>query len=156
MTLLRYRVTADTDLVHELSKRLNLFLENRYRIFWRGKFCVLRLRVDSSFVSYYNTPMISILQEVTDWGDQKIANGIYHVDGGGLLVQHNDTVFKEPLKGFRKTGRKFTKIGERPEKKSYTSKVYLGSNGAEYIVDGGMCTCPGFKFRGDCKHLTME
>ena len=53
--------------------------------------------------------MIEILQEVTDWGDHKIANGIYHVNGAGHLVQHNDKVFKNPLKQFSKSRRKFKK-----------------------------------------------
>jgi hypothetical protein len=56
--------------------------------------------------------MIKIYQETTDWGDVKVANGIYHIDGKGQLVQHNDKVFKNPLKGFSKARRTFTKIGE--------------------------------------------
>ncbi len=59
--------------------------------------------------------MIEILQEVTDWGDHKIDNGIYHVNAAGQLVQHNDTVFKTPMKQFSKSRRKFQKIGERKE-----------------------------------------
>ena len=35
--------------------------------------------------------MIEVLQEVTDWGDAQIANGIYHVNGAGHLVQYNDS-----------------------------------------------------------------
>ena len=59
--------------------------------------------------------MIEILQEVTDWGDINIANGIYHVNGAGQLVQYNDKVFNSPMKQFSKSRRKFTKIGEREE-----------------------------------------
>ena len=36
--------------------------------------------------------MIEILQEVTDWGKYKIANGVYHVNSAGQLVQHNDRI----------------------------------------------------------------
>jgi len=57
--------------------------------------------------------MIEILQEVTDWGEQNIPNGIYHVNKEGNLVQYNDKVFKNPLKQFSKARRKFKKIGER-------------------------------------------
>ena len=57
--------------------------------------------------------MIDILQETTDWGTQNVANGIYHVNIQGHLVQHNDKVFKNPLKGFSKARRTFKKIGER-------------------------------------------
>ena len=56
--------------------------------------------------------MIEILQEITDWGEYSVANGVYHVDSAGRLVQHNDTVFKVPLKGFSKARRKFKKIGD--------------------------------------------
>lgn len=96
--------------------------------------------------------MIDILQEVTDWGDQNIANGIYHVNGAGHLVQHNDTVFKTPLKGFSKSRRKFVKIGEREEQIAAGVITVQGSNGKVYYIDDGKCTCQGFKFRGTCKH----
>jgi hypothetical protein len=59
--------------------------------------------------------MIDILQETTDWGKQPVANGIYHVNGAGQLVQHNDKVFKTPIKQFSKARRTFKKIGQRPE-----------------------------------------
>ncbi len=59
--------------------------------------------------------MITVLQEVTDWGEEKVANGVYHVNRAGHLVQHNDTVFKKPIKNFSKARRQFKKIGERPE-----------------------------------------
>ena len=59
--------------------------------------------------------MIKIYQETTDWGDQNVANGIYHIDGNGHLVQHNDRVFKTSIKGFSKARRTFKKIGEREE-----------------------------------------
>ena len=32
--------------------------------------------------------MIEILQETTDWGKKNIANGIYHVNSAGQLVQY--------------------------------------------------------------------
>lgn len=99
--------------------------------------------------------MIDILQEVTDWGDYSVANGIYHVNSAGQLVQHNDTVFKNPLKGFSKTRRKFIKIGEREEEIPANVKTVQGSNGKVYYIEDGQCTCPGFKFRGACKHINM-
>jgi hypothetical protein len=97
--------------------------------------------------------MIEILQEITDWGDAPVANGIYHVNSAGQLVQHNDTVFKNPLKGFSKTRRKFKKIGERPETVAPTAILVKGSKGNYYSINNGKCTCPGFTFRGTCKHL---
>ena len=99
--------------------------------------------------------MIEILQEVTDWSGagHNVNNGIYHVNSAGHLVQHNDTVFKNPLKGFSKTRRKFIKIGERTE--TYHPKVVevKGSNGKVYSILDGKCSCPGFIYRGNCKHV---
>lgn len=97
--------------------------------------------------------MIEILQEVTDWGKYKIANGVYHVNSAGQLVQHNDTVFKTPIKQFSKTRRKFKKIGERAEEIAPNVKVVKGSNGKTYTIEEGKCSCPGYTFRGNCKHI---
>jgi len=97
--------------------------------------------------------VIEILQEVTDWGDYSVANGIYHVNSAGQLVQHNDTVFKNPIKQFSKARRQFVKIGERPEEFSKNVIVVKGSNGNTYTIEDGKCSCPGFTFRGDCKHV---
>jgi predicted nucleic acid-binding Zn finger protein len=94
--------------------------------------------------------MIEILQEVTDW---KYNNGLYHVNAQGHLVQHNDKVFKSPLKGFSKARRKFKKIGERIDPQvSSDVKIVVGSKGQKYVIEDNKCSCPGFKFRGQCKH----
>jgi len=97
--------------------------------------------------------VIEILQEVTDWGDYPVKNGIYHVNSAGQLVQHNDVVFKNPIKQFSKSYRKFVKIGERPEEFSKNVIVVNGSKGNTYTIEDGKCSCPGFTFRGDCKHV---
>jgi hypothetical protein len=97
--------------------------------------------------------MIEILQEITDWGKYNVTNGVYHVNSAGQLVQHNDKVFKNPIKQFSKARRKFTKIGERPEELAPDVKVVKGSNGKTYTIEDGKCSCPGYTFRGNCKHL---
>lgn len=98
--------------------------------------------------------MIEILKETTDWGDMNVPSGIYHVNLQGHLVQHNDVVFKNPLKGFSKTHRTFIKIGERPDPLTRENvKIVMGSNGKQYVIEDGKCSCPGFKFRGTCKHI---
>ena len=97
--------------------------------------------------------MIEILQETTDWGDAPVANGIYHVNSAGYLVQHNDKVFKNPLKGFSKSRRKFVKVGEYQEELPERGIVVKGSNGKSYIIVDEKCSCSGFKFRGNCKHI---
>tara|TARA_B100001146_G_C15976790_1_gene346563 strand:+ start:87 stop:383 length:297 start_codon:yes stop_codon:yes gene_type:complete len=97
--------------------------------------------------------MIEILQEVTDWGDLNISNGVYHVNSAGQLVQYNDKVFKNPIKNFSKSRRKFEKIGERPEELAPDAITVKGSNGNIYTIQDGKCSCPGFTFRGNCKHI---
>jgi len=97
--------------------------------------------------------MIEILQEITDWGKYPVANGVYHVNSAGQLVQHNDKVFKNPIKQFSKARRKFTKIGERPEELSSDVVIVKGSNGNTYTIEDGKCSCPGYTFRGNCKHV---
>jgi hypothetical protein len=97
--------------------------------------------------------MIEILQEVTDWGKYPVANGVYHVNSAGQLVQHNDTVFKTPIKQFSKSRRKFKKIGERPEELNKDVIIVKGSKGNTYTIEDGKCSCPGFTYRGNCKHV---
>jgi len=97
--------------------------------------------------------MIEILQEVTDWGKYPVANGVYHVNSAGQLVQHNDKVFKNPIKQFSKSRRKFKKIGERPETFDSDIVVIKSSSGKTYTITDGKCSCPGYTFRGNCKHV---
>lgn len=105
--------------------------------------------------------MIDVLQEVTEWDTPyQPHNGIYHVNGAGQLVayQGNDGVlkrFKNPLKGFSKTRRKFIKLDQYEEDLSADVKVVEGSNGKKYYVQDGKCSCPGFTFRGNCKHINI-
>lgn len=100
--------------------------------------------------------MIQMLQEVTEW-EEPVYNGIYHVNGAGHLVayenSHGLTTFKLPMKRFSKTGRKFKKIGERSEELASDTVEVQGSNGKVYYVTEGKCSCPGFTFRGNCKHI---
>jgi|TARA_B110000285_G_scaffold226232_1_gene285651 hypothetical protein len=102
--------------------------------------------------------MIKILQEVTDWGNQPVANGIYHVNEAGHLVQYNDKVFKNPLKQFSTSRRKFKTIDQYHDNSEATlsnPKVIIvkGSKGNEYKIIDGQCSCPGFVYRNDCKHV---
>jgi len=106
--------------------------------------------------------------ETTEWNDAT-PNGIYLLDdskskmyafkpfGTGTIK-----VFKNPIR-IDVRGRKFcvnevqfkTKLKEEePEGRVWVVK---GSKGDEYKVselNGNLsCTCSGFKFRGDCKHV---
>jgi len=102
--------------------------------------------------------MIEILKEVTDWNDMKINNGFYHVNQAGHLIAHQAAggklkVFKNPLKQFSKSRRKFVKVGDYQEKNNLGGIPVPGSNGNTYYIIDGKCNSKGFQFRGDCKHV---
>lgn len=89
---------------------------------------------------------------------------VYLLDGTTLVayIKQGSTdpfYFKNGIKGFDKRGRKFEKadsnLFKAPETPLQTSLVEVkGSKGNSYFVDTveGTCTCPGFTFRGKCKH----
>lgn len=101
------------------------------------------------------------LKEVTVWKDN-FPNHVYLLDGNNLVayIKHGTKkpfYFKNPIKGFDKRGRKFVEVKPNPfkeQQKSATIEV-KGSKGNVYYVDpdAKTCTCPGFTFRGTCKHL---
>lgn len=87
----------------------------------------------------------------------------YLLDGTNLVAyikvgEQKPFYFKNPIKGFDKRGRKF----EKTDSKTFKAKVkshlieVKGSKGNSYQVDpdAHTCTCPGFTFRGSCKHIT--
>lgn len=86
----------------------------------------------------------------------------YLLDGTNLVAyikvnEQKPFYFKNPIKGFDKRGRKFEKTEATTFKvkvKSHLIEV-KGSNGNSYQVDpdSRTCTCPGFTFRGSCKHI---
>lgn len=94
-------------------------------------------------------------------GDQFPAH-TYLLDGNNLVayIKVNETkpfYFKRPIKGFDRRGRKFVKGNIRlfTVKEDQNVKRVLGSKGQEYTVNiaEGTCTCPGYTYRGTCKHL---
>ena len=102
--------------------------------------------------------MIEILKEVTDWGDQNVHNGYYHINSQTQLVAYQPVggelkVFNTPMKNFSKSRRKFVKVGDYQEKDSLGGVAVKGSNGNTYYIADNKCSCPGFKFRGNCKHI---
>lgn len=87
---------------------------------------------------------------------------IYLLDGNNLVsyIKRGETepfYFKKPIKGFDRRGRKFETVTPNPfkEKSKSNAITVTGSKGQVYSVDAEAhtCTCPGFQFRGACKHL---
>ena len=100
--------------------------------------------------------------ETTVWNDSNKANHTYLLDGMKMIayIKVGDTTpfyFKNPIT-IDKRGRKFTPVKPNPFKavkeKSTIIKV-SGSKGAVYSIDTEekTCTCPGYSFRGACKHI---
>ena len=86
----------------------------------------------------------------------------YLLDGTTLVayIKQGETTpfyFKSGIKGFDKRGRKFETVKPNPfkVKASNDTRQVQGSRGQIYTVNDseGTCTCPGFTFRGACKHL---
>lgn len=107
-------------------------------------------------------------QETTDYGD-KIANGVYLLDDAKekmyAYVSPNSGIvktFTHPIRISTK-GRKFKAVDntynyEIPgEIAEHPRWMVIGSKGDKYYVTqtehGLSCTCSGFKFRGECKHV---
>ena len=86
---------------------------------------------------------------------------IYLLDGNNLVSyiksgESEPFYFKNPIKGFDKRGRKFEEVKPNPFKERKSDAITVtGSKGQVYYVDteARSCTCPGFQFRGACKHL---
>ena len=105
--------------------------------------------------------MIKILREITG-----TVNGftyqphLYYVRGDKLVwFQVGDysrglDKYAVPKK-FDRARRKFETIGEIEEEVPANIVKIAGSKGNTYQVDVDekLCSCPGFKFRGQCKHI---
>jgi len=103
------------------------------------------------------------LLETTVWPDSKTPNHVYLLDGTNLVAyikkgESTPFYFKNPIKNFDRRGRKFTTVKPNPftkvKEKSTIIKV-TGSKGSVYSLDteDKTCTCPGFTYRGSCKHI---
>ena len=100
--------------------------------------------------------------ETTQWSGTVQPNHSYLLDGSKMVayIKKGETVpvyFKNPTT-IEKRGRKFVALKVNPFKaikeKSTVVKV-SGSKGAVYSIDteAKTCSCPGYTFRGTCKHL---
>jgi len=87
---------------------------------------------------------------------------VYLLDGNNLVayIKSGETepfYFKNPIKGFDKRGRKFASVTPSPFKVKKQSNLITvkGSKGNVYTInpEEKTCNCPGFTFRGACKHV---
>jgi hypothetical protein len=102
------------------------------------------------------------IRETTDWATP---NHTYLLDGTTLVayIKQGETTpfyFSKGIKNFDKRGRKFEKadagLFKAPANAAENALVEVkGSKGNTYYVDiqAATCTCPGFTFRGNCKHI---
>lgn len=114
--------------------------------------------------------MPKVLKEVTeDWVvDYLLPNHTYLIEGDKIIAYkpwHDDPV--QHLSGRMRLDRARRKFKELPyvpsewemEEEQAPSNIVVveGSKGNTYEVDveEGTCTCPGFTFRGKCKHVDL-
>jgi len=105
--------------------------------------------------------MVIALQETTQWSGH-YPNHTYLLDGSNLVAYiRQGTVepvyFKQPIKGFDRRGRGFVEVTPNPFPQPPDSRrrSVQGSRGQTYWLDpdSRTCSCPGFQFRAQCRHL---
>jgi hypothetical protein len=98
--------------------------------------------------------------ETTQW-DVPTPAHVYLLDGDKAVAYQNALdgsikYFKKPIQ-ISKRGRTFLKAKVNPFKLKSTDDIITvpGSKGVEYVVNltKKTCNCPGFSFRGKCKHV---
>ena len=114
--------------------------------------------------------MLKVFKEVTeDWDvDYRLPNHTYLMDGDKVVAYkpwHDDPI--QHLSGkikLNKARRKFVELPfvaadwEMEEQKAPSNIVMIeGSKGNTYEVDveAETCSCPGFQYRGKCKHIEL-
>jgi hypothetical protein len=110
------------------------------------------------------------ITEITEWNlDYTIPGHTYFVSDSkdkafAYIKAGSNTIeeFNKPYR-FSTSGRKFKEInniwGFFPKEETVEGfvKIAIGSKGEKYTITevAGMlqCSCPGFKFRGKCRHI---
>ncbi len=113
--------------------------------------------------------------ETTQWADVKGCNHTYYLEGDRMLayIRHGTRDpfwFRAPI-SISRSGRKFQRVDSAPFEQSLGAlfanlvepvdtnpdvvEVAGSKQGVVYLVNtrDKSCTCPGYTFRGDCKHV---
>jgi hypothetical protein len=114
--------------------------------------------------------------ETTEWADIKGCNHTYYLDGNNMLayIRHGTTEpywFKKPIV-ISRSGRKFQRVDAGVFQNSLgilgslaaadpepdVVEVLGSKPGVVYLVNTslGTCTCPGYTYRGTCKHVAEK
>lgn len=105
------------------------------------------------------------VQEVTAWAEGAAANHVYLLDGNTMWAYVRQGTsqpfwFKKPIT-ISRSGRKFVRLADNPFDVGSVQadpdvRLVAGSKGNVYTVNTRLntCTCPGYTFRGTCKHTT--
>jgi SWIM zinc finger len=108
---------------------------------------------------------MKIVREITKWRT-KTPNHVYVLDDSmtqmiAYLPEGLDVLVKltAPIQ-FNRRGRKFVPYEVQGEPDNPTSIAVQGSKGNTYYLTkeptGWTCTCPGFTYRGKCKHVASK
>ena len=106
--------------------------------------------------------------ETTAWADVAAINHTYYLEGDKMLayIRHGTREpfwFKAPIT-ISRSGRKFQRVDAAIFEQVFSPLVEAkepdvievkGSKGSVYYVNPteGTCTCPGYTYRGTCKHV---
>ena len=100
-------------------------------------------------------------REITVWADGSTSNHTYLLDGDRMMayIPRGSSVaqyFKAPIR-ISLSGRKFERLAVNPFEVVAGDPLEVqveGSKGQVYTVNKELktCTCPGYTFRGACKH----
>jgi hypothetical protein len=103
------------------------------------------------------------VKEITEWASGSQANHTYLLEGSTLVAYIPVTTgqpvrLRTPIRGFDRRGRKFVPVTGDPFgllARPTTQIEVTGSKGQTYYVDpeAMTCTCPGYTFRGHCRHV---
>jgi len=105
---------------------------------------------------------VQAYKETTQWTDGSSSNHTYLLEGDLMLAyipagRSTATYFSKPIR-ISRSGRKFEQLAVSPFniiEPEVKLIEHVGSKGTVYYVDpeAKTCTCPGYTFRGSCKHV---